>query len=103
MGLISSTILDTLLQIEILVQDFVKRREQISVLVADNSHCELQSVHDNAGDELPGHFFDRMRFLKKARISTPLLRALPKRLKWAIFYKYRYERQIINCENSTMS
>lgn len=94
MGLSSSTILDTLLQIEILVEDFVKCREQFGALVADNSHCELESLHENASEELPAHSFDRMRFLKKARDSTPLLRALPKRLKWVIFHKDRYERLI---------
>lgn len=93
MGLSHSTILDTLLQIQVLVQDFAKSREQFGSLVADDSSCELEMLEENAGD-ISEHLFDRMQFLKKARYSTPSLKSLPKRLKWVTFYKDRYEKLI---------
>lgn len=94
MGLSRGTILDTLLQIQVLVQDFVNCREQFSGLVADDGDCELEILHEETGDGVPDHFLDRMRFLKKARDSTPLLHSLPKKLKWVTFYKDKYERLI---------
>ena len=94
MGLSRSTILDTLLQIHVLVQDFVKSRERFGGLVADDNSCELEILDENAGDRVSDLLFDRMRFLKKARGLTPLLGGLPKRLKWVAFYKEKYEKLI---------
>ena len=94
MGLSRSTILDTLLQIQVLVQDFAKSREQFGSLVSDDSSHELEMLEENAGDKVSMHLFDRMRFLKKARYSTQSVRALPKRLKWVTFYKDKYEKLI---------
>ena len=89
-----STILDTLIQIQVLVQDFVKSRERFGGLVADYSGCELEMLDENAGDRVWDHLFDRMQFLKKVRDPTPSLKALPRRLKWVTFYKDKYERLI---------
>lgn len=97
MGLSRTTILDTLLQIQVLVQDFIKCREQFGGLVADDGNTAMETLDESAGDGTNGvqeHFLDRMRFLKRARDPTPLLQALPKRLKWVTFYKDRYEKLI---------
>ena len=94
MRLSRNTVLDTLRQIQVLVQDFIKCREQFGGLVADDGDCELETLDEHAGDGLPDHFFDRMRFRKKSRDPTPLLRALPKRLKWVTFFKDKYEKLI---------
>ena len=84
-GLSRSTILDTLLQIQVLVQNFIKCREQFGGLAAeDDVNCELEPLDENARDGVD-QFFHRMGFLKKARDATPSLRGLPKRLKWVTF------------------
>lgn len=94
MGLSHSTIVDTLRQIQNLVQDFLKCRERFGSLVPDDVDCELDILDINAGNGLPDQFLDGMRFRKKAQDPTPLLRTLPKRLKWVTFYKNKYERLI---------
>ena len=94
MGLSRSTILDTLLQIQVLVQDFAKSREQFGSLVSDDSSYDVEMLEENAGERVSDHLFDKMRFLKKARYSTQSVRALPKRLKWVTFYKDKYEKLI---------
>ena len=94
MGLSRHTILETLLQIQNLLQDFVKCRERFGGLVADDVDGELEILDECAHDGSPDHFFDRMCFRKKARDPTPLLRALPKRLKWVTFFKDKYEKLI---------
>ena len=94
MGLSRSTILDTLLQIQVLVQDFAKSREQFGSLVSDDSSYELEMLEENAGDRISEHLFGKMRFMKKARYPRQSARALPKRLKWVTFYKDKYEKLI---------
>ena len=76
------------------MQDFVKCREQFGGLVADDGNCQFETLHDHADDGVPDQFFERMRFMKKTRDPSPLLQALPKRLKWVTFYKDKYERLI---------
>ena len=94
MGLSRSTILDTLLQIQVLVQDFVKSRDRFGGLVADYSSYEMGILDENSGDRVWDHLFERVQFLKKARGPAASLKALPKRLKWVTFYKDKYERLI---------
>ena len=61
-----STILGTLLQFQVLVQDSVKSSELFSVLDAGDNRCELEKLDEKAGDSVPDHSFDTMRFPKKA-------------------------------------
>lgn len=93
-GLSRNTIIDTLLQIQTLSLNFIKFGDQFGSLDPDGGCQEMETLHERADEEVSDHFPQMMQFLKKLRSSTPLLRGLPRRLKWATFYREKYENLI---------
>ncbi|MCJ1381955.1 hypothetical protein MMC17_005067 [Xylographa soralifera] len=94
LGLSRGAILDTLAQIQALAVDFIKCNDTFSGLIPDEDHCDSAALEDNPSKKESNHFPDTMHFLKKTKRSMPLVRGLPRRLKWASFYKDRYESLI---------
>ena len=93
MGMKHNTVLDTLEQLYGLALGFVKCKDKYAHLVPD----EDDKTHSQAHDALEwglNRFPDLMLFLKKPRSSVSLIQGLPKRLKWAGFYRDRYEELI---------
>ena len=89
LGLSRSTILDTLAQIQALAVDFIKCKDKFGGLVPDEDHFE-----ETSNKEESRQFPDTMHFLKKTKNALPVVGSLPRRLKWASFYKDRYEKLI---------
>ena len=89
LGLSRSTILDTLAQIRALTVGFVRCKDTFGVLVPDED-----SIEEKSNEEESRQFPDTMHFLKKSKRALLLDCSLPKRLKWASFYKDRYEMLI---------
>ena len=94
MGLSRDVILDTLAQIQALAIDFIKCKDTFGGLIPDEGRCDSGAPEVNPSDEESSHFPDTMHFLKKTKHSIPHVRGLPGRLKWASFYKDRYEKLI---------
>ena len=89
LGLSRSTVLDTLSRIQALTEDFIKYDKSFDSLVPDGDEYE-ENPNDEESCQLP----DTIRFLKKGKHSMPFVRSLPGRLKWASFYKDKYEKLI---------
>lgn len=93
MGVKHSTVLETLEQLYGLALDFVKCEDKYAHLVPDEDDKKESQVHDATEWGL-NRFPDLMPFLKKPRPSLSLMQGLPKRLKWAGYYRDRYEKLI---------
>lgn len=92
LGLNRAIVLDTMIQIQFLTIEFVKHEKKFSVLVPDNSRkTSVEPIIENVDDSSLNKFPDIMDFLKKQRHVSPFIKNLPKRLKWAAFYKEKYE------------
>ena len=95
MGTNRSTILDTLLQIQVLAVNFIKCRGKFGDLIPDDGCPEdMEAPAEDMNEKSISHFPDVMHFLKNQRHSVPSMHGLPKRLKWAAFYKGKYEKLI---------
>ena len=93
-GLNHNMVLQTLEQLYSLALDFIKAKDKCAHLIPDEddkSHGHTQDAIDWSLNRFP----DLRLFLKRTRPSVPFIHGLPKRLKWAGFYKDRYE-QLIN-------
>lgn len=93
MGMNHNTVLETLKQLYGLALDFVKCKDKCARLVPDEDDKSHSQAHDAVEWGL-NRFPDLMVFLKKPRPSVSLLHGLPKRLKWAGFYRDQYEKLI---------
>lgn len=92
LGLNRAIIIDTIYQIQILATDFIKYQNKFGGLVPDDSErTGLEPTVENLDDSSLNKFPDIMDFLKKQRRVSPLIKTLPKRLKWAAFYREKYE------------
>lgn len=89
--------LDTLVQIHAMAVDFIKCKDKYGSLVPDDDvYDSINTLRKDADEWTWNRFPDVMQFLKKPRAqhSMSLIQSLPKRLKWAAFYKDKYEKLI---------
>ena len=93
MGVKHSTVLETLKQLYGLALDFVKCNDKYAYLVPDEEDGSQSQTLDATEWGL-NRFPDLMLFLKKPKPSVSMIQGLPKRLKWAGYYRDRYEKLI---------
>jgi hypothetical protein len=92
LGLNKEIIIDTIFQIQMLATDFIECQKKFGVLVPDDfKQTGQEPMGENLNDSSLTIFPDIMDFLKKQRHVSPLIKSLPKRLKWAAFYREKYE------------
>lgn len=95
MRLNRAVLLETLLQIQNLATEFIKYKDRYGELVPDDSQCTSAEIVVEAVNECDtNNFPDIMAVFKKQRHSSRLMKGLPKRLKWASFYKEKYEKLV---------
>lgn len=87
--------MDTLYQIQVLTIGFIESKRNFGGLVPDElsygGDGKEAKFLDDAGSS---HFPFNMNLLQKPQHSSPLIKSLPKRLKWATCSKERYEKLI---------
>ena len=92
LGLNRSIIVNTMIQIHSLTTDFIKYKNKFGVLVPDEfEQTKQETVIHNSDDSGLGNFPDAIDFSKTQSHIGPLIKGLPKRLRWAAFYKDKYE------------
>ena len=92
LGLNRSVIVDTMLQIHSLTTNFIKYKNNFGVLILDEfEQPDRETIIQNPDETNLSNFPDIMKFSKRQNHIAPLIKGLPKRLKWAAFYKEKYE------------
>ena len=95
LGLNQTLVLDTIFQIQALATDFIKYKNRFGVLVPDKfDNFDDRTWRDDLDFNDLSNFPSIKDFLKKHQHTPTLIKGLPKRLKWATFYKDKYERLI---------
>ena len=95
MRLDRTVLLETLRQIQDLTTNFIKYKDRYGELIPDDPRSTpaefvVEAVNESDSNSFP----DIMAVFKKQRHSSGLKRSLPKRLKWASFYKEKYEKLV---------
>lgn len=92
LGLNRLTVADTMAQIHSLTTDFIRYKNKFGILVPDEfEQAEQETVIQNSDDSSMSNFPDLMEFFQRQQHRVHLMKGLPKRLKWAAFYKEKYE------------
>jgi len=92
LGLNRAIVIDTIFQIQMLATDFIKCQNKFGVLVPDDiKQTDQEPTIEDLDDSSLTKFPDVMDFLTKQLHVSPLIKSLPKRLKWAAFYREKYE------------